>query len=193
MSESPLPDGWINAYDQTHQQLIWVDTKTTPPRVIWTHPYEDEQFLEEHPDVKARPGKLSPPPSYVATIQRRHSLSGGEASSLRATKSHPCKAQQRGVFGKLKDRAIGTKEEREGHRRARAERQAQHEEEKRQERLRDLQIRAAYMRLHGGYAPYHSSYAGSSGGRTALGASTLVAGLAGGLILGDLLSSSSIY
>ena len=37
-----------------------VDTNTNPPRAIWTHPYEDEQFLREHPDVHKRLQKEQP-------------------------------------------------------------------------------------------------------------------------------------
>lgn len=99
-----------------------------PPRAIWTHPYEDEQFLREHPEIKARLAKAADgvssteaPPPYTP---RRHSYSGSSrpsTSELRPPASSSQKAQsQRGFFGKLKDKTIGTKEEREEARRQEA-------------------------------------------------------------------------
>lgn len=96
------------------------------------HPYEDEQFLREHPEIRdklAAGGFLPPsdqPPPYSP---RRHSFSGSSSSSGglavpkmdgRNATSQPgtpgdsnSQQQHRGMFGRLKDKAIGTKEERE--------------------------------------------------------------------------------
>lgn len=105
-----------------------MDSNANPPRAIWKHPYEDEQFLNEHPEIRDRLAKHSDapseaPPPYSA---RRHSFSGTSASgSSRAGGRAPVVSQpgtpatdssnahKRGFFGKLKDKAIGTKEERE--------------------------------------------------------------------------------
>jgi hypothetical protein len=86
------------------------------------HPFEDEQYKREHPDmVQARDFKppSSPPPEY-----RRHSYESGQGSARappgpRDSRSHPPTPthEKRGFFGKLKDKAIGTKEEREEHKR----------------------------------------------------------------------------
>jgi len=92
------------------------------------HPYEDEQYLSEHPEVREKVGKrysavgdsLKPPMDE----NRRHSF-GGEGServgAIAGSSSNPALIKKRGVFGKLKDKAIGTKEEREAERRRRAE------------------------------------------------------------------------
>lgn len=104
--------------------LTKVDTKAQPPRSIWVHPYKDEQFLKEHPEVREELRGLQEdlPPPYSP---RRHSYSGtpttnDEESSGRTTISQPSTPntgtngrKHRGFFGKLKDKAIGTKEERE--------------------------------------------------------------------------------
>ena len=104
-----------------------VDTNTDPPRAIWIHPYEDDQFLSEHPDIRKRFAKqfsdmqAESPPPYSP---RRHSFSGmpssghsNVASRIPApgtsTAGPSTGRQKRGFFGKLKDKAIGTKEERE--------------------------------------------------------------------------------
>lgn len=41
----PLPPGWIRQFDPKEQHQFFVDTKANPPRSIWIHPYDDEQFL----------------------------------------------------------------------------------------------------------------------------------------------------
>ena len=110
-----------------------VDTKADPPRSIWIHPYEDELYLKAHPDVRekikagGRPGSSEAnvdPPSFEES-QRRHSF--GEASSSSRPKptttsaAKSSKPKDRHFFGKLKDKAIGTKEEREAEKRRRRE------------------------------------------------------------------------
>ena len=110
-----------------------VDTKANPPRSIWTHPYEDEVYLKAHPDVREKlnaGGRLGGSesnlhlPSFEES-QRRHSYGGPSspsrpqpASTSAATSSKP---KDRPFFGKLKDKAIGTKEEREAEKRRKRE------------------------------------------------------------------------
>jgi len=109
-----------------------VDTKANPPRSIWTHPYEDGEFLKAHPDVREKinidgfRGSESNlhPPSFEES-QRRHSFGGASSSSRpQATSTSPAKLKKRndrGFLGKLKDKAIGTKEEREAEKKRRQE------------------------------------------------------------------------
>ena len=40
-----LPPGWIRQFDPQEQHQFFVDTKASPPRSIWTHPYDDPAFL----------------------------------------------------------------------------------------------------------------------------------------------------
>ena len=109
---------------------LQVDTKADPPRAIWTHPYEDEQYLKEHPDVKEKVGNLArqeeesqdAPPSTA----RRHSFNGHDSARMVSeedqapTDSANKGKQKRGFFGRLKDKAIGTKEEREAYKKEQA-------------------------------------------------------------------------
>ena len=118
------------------------------------HPYEDEQFLSEHPEIRERLAKTAAtdappattgdaPPPYTP---RRHSYSGrssspakdtdkkkrydehsadeaddnGAGPSTSSAAAGSSKQQRRGFFGKIKDKAIGTKEEREEARRQEA-------------------------------------------------------------------------
>ena len=109
---------------------LQVDTKADPPRAIWTHPYDDEEYLREHPevrekveslDVKQRDSKDSP-----TSRPRRHSFNGRDSAAMvpendETTRDSSGKGKgKRGFFGKLKDKAIGTKEEREAYRREQA-------------------------------------------------------------------------
>ncbi|KAJ3928311.1 MAG: hypothetical protein NXY57DRAFT_1021743 [Lentinula lateritia] len=113
----PLPYGWVEQRSPDGHRF-YVDTKANPPRSIWTHPYEDEQYLHEHPDVREkmrtsisnqelRSSRSDHKQSnYDDRDTRRHSYNGQSSSSSRSP------GHNRGFFGKLKDKAIGTKEER---------------------------------------------------------------------------------
>jgi len=41
----PLPAGWIRQYDAKNNHQFFVDTRTSPPRSIWHHPYDDDKYL----------------------------------------------------------------------------------------------------------------------------------------------------
>jgi hypothetical protein len=101
-----------------------VDTNANPPRAIWVHPYEDEHYLKEHPEVRGRKSGTFAPPSGPPPEKRPHSWDSTKAPASpggrggRSAPGSPGPSQQhhdekRGFFGKLKDKAIGTKEERE--------------------------------------------------------------------------------
>ncbi|KAI0778589.1 hypothetical protein BD413DRAFT_489994 [Trametes elegans] len=175
----PLPDGWVREFDPNTQHPFWVDTKTRPPRAIWVHPYEDDEFLRGHPSIRdrlARERRGTPseaPPPYSP---RRHSYSGASSGShlsvptddRRGAHSQPGtpsvqQQHDRGFFGKLKDKAIGTKEERE----------ARRQEEKRQQELylkrlaeqrRLAQQQRASQRMSSPFGGMGSSPFGSMGG-----------------------------
>ncbi|KIM85120.1 hypothetical protein PILCRDRAFT_348195 [Piloderma croceum F 1598] len=209
MSDQPLPYGWVQEMDPTHNHPYYVDTKATPPRSIWVHPYEDEQYLSEHPEVREKEN-------------RRHSF-GGEGSerlgAIAGSSSNTAldNPPKKGVFAKLKDKAIGTKEEREAEKRHRAEvcshiscdanlkltsvpcqlhrlRQQQYQERLaalQQQRQQQFAGRAYVQQMYASPdgAPYQ--YGGYGGGRRGGGMGgmglPILGGLAGGLLLGDML------
>jgi hypothetical protein len=41
----PVPEGWIRQFDPSENHQFFVDTRTSPPRPIWHHPYDDEQYM----------------------------------------------------------------------------------------------------------------------------------------------------
>lgn len=49
----PLPHGWIRQYDPQNHHQFFVDTNPEPPRSIWCHPYDDEQYMNSL-DAKER-------------------------------------------------------------------------------------------------------------------------------------------
>ena len=70
--QKPLPIGWVQKMDDAmnrpfyvsarllyqirYTQAPQIDTTAKPPRPTWVHPYEDEKYLSEHPEVgKQRP------------------------------------------------------------------------------------------------------------------------------------------
>ncbi len=116
-----------------HPSLIsalQVDTKADPPRAIWTHPYDDEQYLREHPDVREKVESLAKQQQDSKDSQpsnpRRHSFNGHDSASMvpENDAANPDSSkkgkEKRGFFGRLKDKAIGTKEEREAYKKEQA-------------------------------------------------------------------------
>ncbi|KAJ4499473.1 hypothetical protein C8R41DRAFT_893389 [Lentinula lateritia] len=204
----PLPYGWVEQRSPDGHRF-YVDTKANPPRSIWTHPYEDEQYLHEHPDVREkmrtsisnqelRSSRSDHKQSnYDDRDTRRHSYNGQSSSSSRSP------GHNRGFFGKLKDKAIGTTEERQ----AEKARAAQIQEQRRQQRLAQQQAYynqaqyapppQQYGNRYGGYGGTYGSgglggLGGMSGRRTGgmgMGgmALPLIGGMAGGLLLGEAL------
>ena len=41
----PLPQGWVRQFDVASQHQFFIDTTKEPPRSIWQHPYDDEEYL----------------------------------------------------------------------------------------------------------------------------------------------------
>lgn len=48
----PLPKGWVRQFDSKQSHHFYVDTKTSPPRSIWHHPYDDDQYLSTLPSAE---------------------------------------------------------------------------------------------------------------------------------------------
>ena len=123
--------------------FLKVDTKADPPRSIWVHPYEDEQFLREHPDIREKvaskyePPPGPPPPAGSRTSSYRNEPTSPSASTTEREKEK--EKEKRGFFGKLKDKAIGTKEEREAQKRAEEERRQHALEARRQMMMQQQQ------------------------------------------------------
>jgi hypothetical protein len=71
-SARDLPDGWVRQYDRETHHQFFVDTRATPPRSIWHHPHDDEQYLASVPEHERE---------RIKSRQRVHSLADIEAES----------------------------------------------------------------------------------------------------------------
>ena len=78
----PLPTGWVRQYDSKSHHQFFVDTKASPPRSIWHHPFDDEQYL------------ATLPPSERADIQNHHN----------AVEDDSLSADELGDYGELPPR-----------------------------------------------------------------------------------------
>ncbi|MCJ1477801.1 hypothetical protein MMC13_006474 [Lambiella insularis] len=157
----PLPKGWIRQFDTKTTHQFFVDTTATPPRSIWHHPYDDEQFLRTlDSKERARVQSLHRAPSeadiaaessdddgdhHKPGLQNKTTAGSGLGSPGRQTPALPPRnqTQPRGVSGfgrKMKDKMTGTThEQREAQRR-------QREEEERATYERHQKIRLAMQR-----------------------------------------------
>ena len=62
----PLPEGWIRQFDTKENHQFFVNTKTNPPRSIWVHPYDDDEYLssltsEERERIQEEEAKMRRP------------------------------------------------------------------------------------------------------------------------------------
>ena len=61
-----LPPGWIRQYDDQNHHQFFVDTNHTPPRSIWQHPYDDEEYMSSlDPQERQRIQALHKSPSHA--------------------------------------------------------------------------------------------------------------------------------
>lgn len=44
--ERPLPEGWVRRLDKRTNRTYYIDTNANPPRAIWHHPLDDEEYLD---------------------------------------------------------------------------------------------------------------------------------------------------
>ncbi|EEB95027.1 hypothetical protein MPER_06066, partial [Moniliophthora perniciosa FA553] len=143
----------------------------------------------------------APPPPFNGP---RHSYDG--QVNARGTNPNNQPQRKRGFFGKLKDKAIGTKEEREAERQRIATLQAQRRQQMMAQRASygpqyQYAQQPQYGAPHGpspyGYGPQPGMGMGMGGRRGGLGgggmALPLLGGMAGGLLLGSALDNDHGY
>lgn len=146
-----LPKGWVRQYDANNSHQFFVDTRADPPRSIWQHPYDDEQYLntlssEERERLQTmydRPHEDLPSDSaqgqgHASPSKMTGPSVGGNANVGPSTSSNPevQRPQKVSVGRKWKDKLTNsTHEEREARRAQEAE-----EERKAYEQHRALRI-----------------------------------------------------
>ncbi|KAK1763403.1 hypothetical protein QBC33DRAFT_459607 [Phialemonium atrogriseum] len=50
----PLPKGWVRTFDPATSHQFFVDVTADPPRSIWHHPYDDEEYVAGLPDEQRK-------------------------------------------------------------------------------------------------------------------------------------------
>jgi hypothetical protein len=143
--QRPLPQGWVRQYDDNSNHQFFVDTSKEPPRSIWHHPYDDEQYLgslspeerdkvtrlhhsvslkdiaAESSDDEAGPSSRKPVRGGAPSVASGVSSAGASSSS-----KEPAPTGLHKYGRKLKDRITSsTHEERERQRDQRAQEEAQ--------------------------------------------------------------------
>ena len=121
----PLPEGWIRQFDPQSSHQFFVDTKATPPRSIWQHPYDDLHYLESlDPKERTRiKGLLRVPTQKDIEAESSEDDGGHDHKGPPNASSNPEQIGGVTKFGRrLKDKITHTThEQREVERRKRAE------------------------------------------------------------------------
>lgn len=138
-----LPEGWVRSFDEQEGHQFFVDTRANPPRSIWVHPYDDEQFLSTlSPEDRKRYTRMHRTMTLedLAAEDSDHEDLPPRPAGTGATSTASQPTGLSKFSRKLKDKITGqTHEERERHRVRRAE-------EERQAYLAHLRARQALMR-----------------------------------------------
>lgn len=154
----PLPKGWIRQYDAQHRHQFFVDTTKEPPRAIWTHPEDDEQYLSSLPsEERERIQTLHKTPTpadiaaedtddeYEAHPKKTGGLGGAASSSTSPTTAQLPDRQQKITFGrKMKDKITGMTHE-------------QRIEERKQRALQEQEMYRAHMAFREAMARAHET------------------------------------
>ncbi|KAL8809693.1 MAG: hypothetical protein Q9223_003282 [Gallowayella weberi] len=174
----PLPAGWLRQYDPQNQHQFFVDTRQEPPRSIWHHPYDDDEYMSSLDPAERRKiqGSLRVP-SHADINAESSEDDHAPTPSTQPLPPRPEKPEKQKFGRKMKDKLTGTThEQRQEERRQRAIAEEQAYERHRQLRQamvtamntgqpqyigkdrdgRDLYIEPPQQVNHGGYGynPY---------------------------------------
>ncbi|KAK5007008.1 hypothetical protein LTR28_005789 [Elasticomyces elasticus] len=126
----PLPKDWVRQYDPKEQHQFFVDATANPPRSIWHHPYDDEQYLNSlSMEERERISSLHKTPTR-ADIEAESTdddadnhVYAGKAAQPPTTAGAATGSKGKASLGRrMKDKLTGSShEEREAARRQRAE------------------------------------------------------------------------
>lgn len=102
---------------------FFVDTKANPPRSIWTHPFDDEEYIRSIPDSQSHQpssqqqyGREATPSLSQAEIHERRQAQDNRTKAADAAAAE--KHENRSLGEKIKDKLTGsTKAERDAEKR----------------------------------------------------------------------------
>lgn len=139
-----LPKNWVRTFDPENGHQFFVDTAANPPRSIWHHPYDDDEYLRtlsseereriEEESMRHPPGRI---PSKTDIMDEHTEEEDNSGPQLPPRPGQGNKEGKKSLGRKMKDKITGsTHEEREAQRARRAE-------EERRLYAQHLQIRQA--------------------------------------------------
>ena len=143
-----LPSGWVRSYDPQNHHQFFVDTNVEPPRSIWCHPYDDEQYMntldpKERQKIK---GSLRVPSQADITAEssdeegdHHHHFKQTGTAELSPRDSNPPTGVTK-LGRKMKDKMTGTTHQQ------REQERAQRAEEERRAYQRHQELRQAMSR-----------------------------------------------
>jgi hypothetical protein len=125
-----LPPGWVRSFDAESQHQFFVDTESNPPRSIWVHPYDDDEFLSTlSPEERKKYTRMKRTVT-LEDMAAEDSDDEGTHHNDSASRGKSTEPQLTGIHKfsrKLKDKVTGTthtEREKQRVRRAEQERQA---------------------------------------------------------------------
>lgn len=142
----PLPPGWLRQYDAQNHHQFFVDTRREPPRSIWHHPYDDDEYMNSLDPAERQKiqGSLRVPSNAdinAESSEDDHDRHHDSASSTQPLPPRPEKQEKQKFGRKMKDKLTGTThEQRQEERRQRAIAEEQAYERHRQ--LRQAMVNA---------------------------------------------------
>ncbi|KAK3326672.1 hypothetical protein B0H66DRAFT_617821 [Apodospora peruviana] len=105
----PLPERWVREYDPNTGHQFFVDTVAAPPRAIWHHPYDDDEYLSTLSPSEREAIRRS----GIPHDQRPMTVEGGtdEDKVDEGIAMHHDRPDRRALGRKLKDNFTGTTHE----------------------------------------------------------------------------------
>ncbi|KAK4700312.1 hypothetical protein P7C70_g5937, partial [Phenoliferia sp. Uapishka_3] len=128
-----LPKGWVRQYDEESSHAFYIDEDANPPRSIWTHPYDDIDYLKSLPESSEvrqhyehqMNATQRIEDSCPALTENKSDSQQGKSSSTRVVDNE--NKSERTIGRKIKDKLTGK-----SHAERQQERRAQHEAELKQ-------------------------------------------------------------
>lgn len=121
-----VPTGWVRQYDPQNHHQFFVDTRQDPPRSIWHHPYDDEQYMSSLPSAERERIQAMTRHSSVHDIMAESSDDDTHHLPAAADDAQlPPREQKKSWGRKFKDKVTGSSHE---HREAERKRRADEEQ-----------------------------------------------------------------
>ncbi|KAL8991073.1 MAG: hypothetical protein Q9169_007956 [Polycauliona sp. 2 TL-2023] len=110
----PLPPGWVRQYDPDNHHQFFVDTTPEPPRSIWHHPYDDDEYLNTLSPAERQKiqGSLRVPDNEIDNESSEDDRGGDHNTSSTTAPLPPRPTPAPSNFArKMKDKLTGTTHE----------------------------------------------------------------------------------